>query len=92
MEKCNKFFVDVRALDTIKDGSKNSKFSILELIMLKLLFVSCFNFDKKLHFFLFVSIKKIFETPKIERTAHGNPAPEPKSSIFPSNFLQKTYN
>ena len=62
MEKSSKFFVDVKALDTIKDGSKKSKFSILELIMLKLLLVSFFNFVKKLHFFLFDSIKKIFNT------------------------------
>ena len=51
MEKISKFFVDVKALDTIKDGSKNSKFSILELTMLKLLLVSFLSFVKKLHFF-----------------------------------------
>ena len=50
IEYNNKFFVEVKALDTINDGSKNSKFSILELIMSKLLLVSFFNVAKKLHF------------------------------------------
>mgnify|MGYP003303079382 CR=1 FL=1 len=43
---------------------------------------------KKLHFFLLDSIKKIFETPKIDKTAPGKPAPEPKSTMFPFKFLQ----
>ena len=52
-----KFFVDVKALDTINFGSKNSKFSILELTILKLLLVSFFKIFKKLHFFLFDSTR-----------------------------------
>ena len=92
MEKNNKFFVDVKALDTINDGSKNSKFSILELIILKLLLVSFFNFVKKLHFFLFDSTKNILETPNIYKTAPGNPAPVPKSIMLPFKFLQKIYS
>ena len=92
MEKNNKFFVDVKALDTIKDGSKKSKLSIRELTMLKLLLVSFFNFVKKLHFFLFDSTKNIFEAPNIDKTAPGKPAPVPKSIILPFKFLQKIYN
>ena len=84
--------MEVNALETINDGYKKSKFSILELIMLKLLFVYFFNTVKKLHFFLLDSTKKIFETPKIDRTAPGKPAPEPKSIMFPFRFLQKRYN
>ena len=82
MEKKSKFFVDVKALDTIKDGSKKFKFSILELTMLKLLLVSFFNFVKKLHFFLFDSTKKIFEAPNIDKTA-------PLEAL---NILQKLSN
>ena len=59
--------------------------------MLKSLLVSFFNFVKKLHFFLFDSTKTIFDAPKIDRTAPGNPAPVPKSTILPFKFLQKIY-
>ena len=43
-------------------------------------------------FFLLDSIRKIFETPSIDKTAPGKPAPEPKSIMLPFKFLQKTYN
>ena len=88
----DRFFVDVKALDTINDGSKNSKFSILELITLKSLFVSFFKFIKIYIFFYLILLNKVFETPKIDKTAPGNPAPEPKSIIFPLISLQNLYS
>ena len=34
------------------------------------------------------SVKDIFDAPKIDRTAPGNPAPVPKSIMLPFKFLQ----